>query len=70
MRCSLEYSSRRGKLEAELTVVLSMCKLRFTPTTPSIVEKQRERIQGPFCPKEEVLLDEATSPQSYWSIVD
>lgn len=71
MKTSLEYFSRRGRLEAELTVALASCTLRFVETLPSVVEKERERLRGTGGPDEERLIDEATSPgYSRWEVVD
>ena len=70
MKADLEYFVGRGALEAELVVTMACGKIRLVDRVPSVVERMRERMQGPFCPKEEDLLEEVTSPTSRWEVLD
>ena len=67
MKASVKY---KGPRRAELVISMADCKLRLVDRVPSVVERMRERMQGPFCPKEEDLLEEATSPTSRWEVLD
>jgi len=67
MITKMKYRKNQGRIEAELSVLIQGTWLRFKGVAPSICEEERKRLQGPFSPSVDSLLDEATKEKGRYT---